>query len=451
MSKLPQHRLPAFRHTLTIRALNAIERFVHIEAMSGVILVIAAAAALIWVNSSHGATYEQFWHTPFGIHFGSFSASWDLRFWVNDVLMTVFFLVAGMEIRSEIHEGALSNLKQASLPVIAALGGVAMPAIIYSLFNFDPISLHGWAIPTATDIAFAVGILALLGKSVPVNVRIILLSLAIIDDVIAVLIIAIFYSGGLDINGLMIGCFAILLALFIQWIGISSTWIYCLPGAILWWGLYKGGIHPSLAGVILGMLTPALPGPSREAPLKRLQTAVNILQDQDKKDSIDHDVVAYALKELHVGQRKLLASVIRMQMTLRPWVLFGIMPLFAFANAGVAFSGIHFHENGAGFIATGVILGLFIGKPFGVFMAAFLAVKAGLCRLPPQVNWGGVLLVGLLAGIGFTMAFFVAMLAFENPNQLAAAKTAVLFGSTLSATISLVYGIFYIHRLKKHK
>lgn len=449
MSKLPQDRLPTRHHSLTTRLFASIKRFLHIEAMSGIILIIAAAAALIWANSSFSESYENFWRTTLNNYFSAFPVSWDLRFFINDVLMALFFLVAGMEIRREIYDGALSNLKQASLPVIAAFGGVLMPAVIYTLLNLKTAQYQGWAVPTATDIAFAVGILALLGKAIPDNVRIILLSLAIIDDIIAVLIIALFYSGGMDINGLAIGCLAVLLVIFMQRLNISNAWFYCLPGVILWCGLYKAGIHPSLSGVILGMLTPVLPARGRFTPLKWLQTAVHALQKQPSSKNADRIGTSPHLKKLHTSQPKLLAPVTRVQMALHPWVAYAIMPLFAFANAGVVFSGLQLHEGSNSFIATGIIFGLFIGKPLGVFTASFLAVKSGLCRLPPQVNWAGIALIGFLAGIGFTMAIFVAMLAFNNPNQLAIAKVSVLSGSALSAVFSLFYGLFYIRHLKQ--
>lgn len=280
MADLSSNRLPNRASRATNRALSAIERFLHIEALSGVVLLLAAAAALIFANSEYSSSYEAFWHTPLGFNFGNFTLSWDLHFWVNDALMTVFFLVAGMEIRREIYEGALSSFKQATLPIIAAIGGVCLPAVIYLSFNFNGGYTHGWAVPTATDIAFAVGILALLGKAIPTNLHIVLLSLAIIDDIIAVLIIAFFYSTNLDLSGLAIALTGVFAVLFFQWIGLASAWLYILPGAIIWWGLMKTGIHPSLAGVILGMMTPVLPTRNLVAPLTILSNAVNALQEK---------------------------------------------------------------------------------------------------------------------------------------------------------------------------
>lgn len=443
MPNQKSHRLPTRAHIITEHAINVVERFLHIEALSGVILLIAAAAALIWANSPWFETYDALWHAPLSISIGSFGLSWDLHFWVNDALMTVFFLVAGMEIRREIHEGALSNLRQASLPVVAAIGGVCVPALIYIALNTDPARHHGWAVPTATDIAFAIGILALVGRVVPANLRIMLLSLAIIDDIIAVLIIAVFYSNGLDPYGLGIAAFGIVIVLFFQWIGIASAWAYILPAAVLWVGLLKTGAHPSLAGVILGLMTPVLPTRSLAPPLERIRKALASLQADETKEDADAGLNIHALREIRKGQRDMVAPVTRVQSALHPWVAFVVMPLFAFANAGVRFGGIDLSANGSFWVLYGVGFGLIFGKPIGVLLASFIAVKTGFCRLPPQVTWSGMVLVGLLAGIGFTMAIFVAMLAFNEPGYLAAAKIGVLSGSLASALLGLAYGFIY--------
>ncbi|WP_455474407.1 Na+/H+ antiporter NhaA [Bartonella sp. B30(2025)] len=447
MSDLSSKRLPNRASRVTNQALSAIERFLHIEALSGIVLLLAAAAALIFANSRYSHLYETFWHTPLGFNFGHFTFSWDLHFWVNDVLMTVFFLVAGMEIRREIHEGALANFKQAILPIVAAAGGVCLPAIIYLCFNLNGGHTYGWAVPTATDIAFALGILALLGKKVPSNLHIILLSLAIIDDIIAVLIIAFFYSTNLDPSGLTIAAVGIALVLFFQWIGLVSAWLYVLPGAIIWWGLMVTGVHPSLAGVILGMMTPVFPTRTMVAPLIVLSNAMQILQEKNIKTDLHH--ISTALKKIRKGQRDIIAPVIRVQKILHPWVAYGIMPIFAFANAGVSFANFDLSVDKSYLIVLGIIIGLFVGKPLGIITASYLAVKSGLCRLPPNTTWSGVLLIGSLAGIGFTMSIFVSMLAFKNIVLLDSAKIGVLCGSGLSALIGLGYGLIYIKRNQK--
>lgn len=432
---LPRGRL------LAERAFATLERFLHIEAASGVVLLIAAAVALIWANSSFADGYHALWHLPVSLGIGGFTFSPSLHFVINDALMTVFFLVVGMEIRREIHEGALSSLRQASLPIMAALGGVIVPALIYLGLNTEPSQLQGWAVPTATDIAFAVGVLALLGRGIPPNVRVFLLALAIIDDIIAVVIIALFYSGGLDWHGFIIAGLGILAVLGYQRLGIGSAFAYVLPGAIIWIGLLMTGAHPTLAGVVLGMMTPVVPLRTREHPIDMVASAAQELRDHDDAKSVHH--LTLPLRQLRLAQRELLPPVVRVQMALHPWVAFGIMPLFALANAGVSMGGIDLSEADTQWVMAGVALALVLGKPLGVLGMSWLMVRMGWCRLPPGVSWSGVVLIGLLAGIGFTMSIFIAMLAFESEVLLGAAKLGVLAGSLIAAMLGLAWGSMY--------
>ncbi|SAI33596.1 Na(+)/H(+) antiporter 1 [Bordetella ansorpii] len=438
----PRQPLPRAQ-VLAERAFATLERFLHIEAASGIVLVIAAAAALIWANSSLSDSYHHLWHLPVSIGLGDLTFSQSLHFWINDGLMTLFFLVVGMEIRREIHEGALSDLKQAGLPIMAALGGVAVPALIYVGVNGDPSGLRGWAVPTATDIAFAVGVLALLGKSIPANVRVFLLALAIIDDIVAVLIIAVFYSGGLDYQGFLVAGLGLLMVLAFQRIGIGSAFAYLLPGAITWTGLLMTGAHPTLAGVVLGMMTPVVARPMHERPLDLLGNAAETL-----RGSQDPHHLAGPLKQVRLAQREMLPPVTRVQMALHPWVAYGIMPVFALANAGVSLQGVDLSAAGPQWIVAGVSLALVLGKPLGVIGMGWLAVRLGWCRLPPGVSWSGIALVGLLAGIGFTMSIFIAMLAFDDPVLLGAAKLGVLAGSLVSAMLGLAWGVMYRRGLR---
>jgi NhaA family Na+:H+ antiporter len=265
--RLPPVKLPR-PQLLAERAFATLQRFLHVEAVGGVVLLLAAATALIWANSPFAHIYRALWHAPVSVGLGEIGYSRSLHFWINDALMTVFFLVVGMEIRREVHEGALSTREQAMLPVIAAVGGVIVPAVIYLTLNADSVRGRGWAVPTATDIAFAVGVLALLGRSIPIGVRVFLLALAIIDDVIAVLIIAFFYSGGLQPVGFMIASLGILMVLGFQRIGLGSALAYVVPGAVVWTGFLMTGAHPTLAGVVLGLMTPVRSIPSRRAPTR---------------------------------------------------------------------------------------------------------------------------------------------------------------------------------------
>ena len=424
-------------HRVTMKASSAFARMLHIEAMSGIVLLIAAAIALIWANSPWAAGYFATWHAPLALTLGPWTWSTDLHFFVNDVLMTIFFLVVGMEIRREMYNGALADVRQALLPIIAALGGVVVPALIYvALARGDAQLLNGWAIPTATDIAFAVGVLALLGKSIPGPLRIFLLALAIIDDIVAVLIIAFFYSGGLDYSGFGIALVGLVLVLLFNRMGVAAAWAYVVPGAILWLGLLHTGAHPTLAGVVLGLMTPVTMRPAQRHHLDVAEQALTRIRSHAQRGQFEVDVLHHELRIATTAQRDLL-----------PWVAFGVMPIFALANAGVQFGGMDLAATGPHTVFWGVLLALVLGKPLGVFLATFLAVKSGVSPLPEGINWRGVLLVGVLAGIGFTMAIFVGGLAFSDAALLSAAKLGILAASATAAIVGLVYGFIVRHKL----
>jgi len=384
-------------------------RFISLEATSGIVLLLAAALAFAWANSPWDYAYDALWHLKVdpGLPVRLLPVH-DLHFWVNDGLMTVLFLLVGLEIRREMHDGALADVRVAALPVIAAAGGVIVPALIYVLINTDPTARRGWAIPTATDIAFAVGVLSLLGRRVPPALRMLLLTLAIIDDIVAILVIAFFYSSGLAPGGFAIVAAGVLIALIMQQLGIAAASPYLLPGALVWYGMLSAGVHPTLAGVLLGLLTPVTPAFGR----RRRQPA--------------------ALS----GE----PPVVRVEALLHPYVAFGIMPVFALANAGVGLAGLNLSGGLPRAVAAGVLAGLVLGKPTGIVLAAFAAVRLKLCALPEAVRWPHALLLGLLGGIGFTMSIFIANLAFEDTQLLAAAKFAVLLASVLAAALGLVLG-----------
>lgn len=425
---------------LTARALSAIERFSHIEAVSGIVLLLAAMVALIWANSPLADSYEHFWNTRLTLGLGEFTVSCSLHFLVNDGLMAMFFLVVGAEIRQEINDGALANLKLATLPLGAALGGVMMPAIMYMAFNQGTEASTGWAVPTATDIAFAVGVLALLGKSIPSGIRVLLLALAIIDDIVAILIIAVFYTASLDYLGLVVAMSGLALVLLFQRMGIGKAYVYMLPGAIVWFGLLKTGVHPTLAGVILGLMTPVNSKPATERPLDTIGRNFHELMERFSHSTNSPQEVAKPLKQLQQAQREILPPVQRVQMGLHPWVAFGVMPLFALANAGVGLEGINLDNEVSRNIFMGVISALVLGKPLGIILASVTLVKLNVCKLPEGVTWSGIGLVGLLGGIGFTMSIFISSLAFSDPALLSSAKLSVLVASAVAAIIGLIWG-----------
>jgi NhaA family Na+:H+ antiporter len=372
------------------RILAPVERFLAIEASSGILLMIAAAVALAWANSPWHELYERLWHFPIGGELGDFQLERDLHFWINDGLMTIFFFVVGLEIRREMHAGELSEIRRAALPVAAAIGGMLVPAVIFASLNGNRASSVGWAIPMATDIAFAVGVLALLGPRVAPALRIFLLALAVIDDVGAILVIALFYSSELVPLGFAVLSFGILLAVVLRGLGVRSALAYIPSGIIVWAGAYISGIHPTLAGVLLGLMTPV-------RPVERL------------------------LHNLH------------------GWVAYGIMPLFAFSNAGVRIGQISFSGDGL-WIFLGVALGLMFGKPIGIVTVSWLAVRSGAAVLPRGIGWSAVAVVGMVGGIGFTMALFVANLAFPSGPSLEISKLAILSGSVLSGIAALLAG-----------
>jgi NhaA family Na+:H+ antiporter len=390
--------------TAPSRITQFLERFITIEAASGIVLLAATAIALLWANSPWSASYEILWHAAI------FGAADDphatLHFLVNDGLMTIFFLVVGLEIRREIHDGALSTPRLAVLPIAMAIGGIVAPAIIYLLLNTDPAVRHGWAIPTPTDIAFAVGVLALLGKRVDPALRVLLLALAIADDVAAILVIALVYAQSIAPAGLALAAAGTAAMLALKRLGIARTMPYLALGALVWIGLLAAGLHPVLAGVILGLLTPV------------------------KSATPPHDD----------RERNTDSPAARLERALHPWVAYAVMPLFALANAGVGIGALDFASPASISVSAGVVLGLVIGKPLGIVGVSALCVRLRWCDLPRGVTWRGVAVVGCLAGIGFTLSIFIAALAFADAQLLATAKFAVLVASAVAAALGLLAG-----------
>jgi NhaA family Na+:H+ antiporter len=422
---------------LTARVLGTIERFLHVEAVSGGVLIAAGIAALLWANSPFANSYHDLWHAPITLGIGAFSATVTLHFLVNEGLMTIFFLVAGLEIRRELHEGALRTVRAAALPIAGALGGMLVPAALYLAFNSEEGLREGWAVPVATDIAFALGVLALLGRSIPRAVRVFLLALAIIDDVGAVAIIALFYSGDLEPAGALFAGAAVALVLMLQRLGIRTAVAYVVPGSLLWFGLWRLGVHPTLAGVVLGVLTPAVPlsDPNQATfvveRLRRMRGGADLVNG--------HDLVR-SLRGIQRAERDLVPPVVGVETALHPWVAYCVLPMFAFANAGVTLSGVNLGADHLRSVAYGVMAGLVVGKPLGILCASALAIRMRWCELPHEIGWRGLSVVALLGGIGFTMAVFIGNLAFDSAEALASAKLAILIASAVSAMLALAFG-----------
>jgi Na+:H+ antiporter, NhaA family len=437
-SPIPPEASPR-AHRLASAVARPLERFMHVEASSGILLLVTALFALLWANSPWASVYEHLLHTPIALGFGEHTFTRSVHFWINDVLMVVFFFVVGLEVRRELHEGELSQLRRAALPVAAALGGMIAPAAIYLAINGGTDASRGWGVPMATDIAFAVGVLALLGRRVPAALRVLLLALAIIDDIGAILVIALFYSSEFAWLGLVLAGAGIIDVLIMQRFGVRNSWAYIVPGLVIWGGMLHAGVHPTIAGVILGLLTPVRSWLGHRGFRAETHQALDRLHDLVEAGAEPRKWIP-DLERINFARREAIPPVTRIEAALHPYVAYGIMPLFALANAGVALHGIEFTAVGTMGIALGVGLGLVVGKPLGIVLFAWLAVKLGWAALPRGVTWGGVAVVGVVAGIGFTMALFIGALAFEDPSQLAVAKAAVLGASLLAGVVALVGG-----------
>jgi NhaA family Na+:H+ antiporter len=411
-------------------------RFLQVESASGAVLLVCTAAALLTANSLWAGRYAGFWNTHFRIGLGPWPLDESLLHWVNDVLMTIFFFVVGLEIKRELVAGELRDPKKAALPIMAALGGMVAPATIYLLLQGGQSGESGWGIPMATDIAFVVGFLALLGRRVPLGLKILLLSLAIADDIGAVLVIAIFYSTEVSFAALGFAALGFAAIFCLNRIGVRPVSIYFIVGAGIWLAFLKSGVHPTVAGVLLGLLTPASAWFHDDAfyhvakdVLHRLQTDDEERRETDRNRMIDQ--LAYAAREA-------ISPLERLETALHPWVAFVIMPLFALANGGVRVEPAAFTHP----VALAVAAGLVLGKPLGILLFSWGAVRWGMARLPSGVNWKVMLGAGCLAGIGFTMSLFIAGLALEG-ELLDAGKIGTLSGSATSAIVgSLLLLVF---------
>lgn len=428
---------------VALALVRPLENFLRIQTSSGILLLIMAVAAMVWANSPWQESYHHLWHTPITIGFGDFVFRQDLHFWINDGLMVIFFFVVGLEIRREMHQGELADLRRAALPIAAAVGGMLAPAFIYLSLNRTPEVHEGWGVPMATDIAFAVGVLALLGKRVPSALRVLLLALAIIDDIGAIIVIAIFYSGGVQLSGLLVAALGIGLVFVLQRIGIRRPMIYVAPGIVIWAGMLSAGVHPTIAGVVLGLLTPVQSWYGSHGFLAAAGRAIR--EFQDYADSEDAHHLVHPLQKLTAASKEAIPPVVRLEAILHPWVAYVIMPLFAISNAGVTLGDVDF-SGGGKTVFLGVFLGLLVGKPLGIVGASLLTARLGLAALPRGVNWRGLLVVGAVGGIGFTMALFIAQLAFTSPVLLGVAKVAVLAGSFTAGILGAVMGVLLLPR-----
>jgi NhaA family Na+:H+ antiporter len=428
-------------------ARRPLERFLAVEAASGIVLLVAASVALLWANSPWAASYGKLWHTPIGVHVGSLAFERSLEWIVNDGLMVIFFFVVGLEIRREIEQGELSEWRRAALPVAAALGGMLAPAACYLSIAGAPETHSGWGVPMATDIAFAVGILALLGKRVPAALRVLLLALAVIDDLGAIIVIALFYSSGVALSGLVIAALGLVGIFLLQRFGVRVKLAYLAPGLVVWGGIYAAGIHPTIAGVLIGLLTPVRAWLGPEGFLAVARSEIQHLEQSTPGALASHEL-ALSLSAVNHARREAISPAASLIEALHPWVAFGIMPVFALANAGVSVAGGSLDGTSLR-VAAAVAFGLVAGKPLGVLLASWLTLRFGIARLPRGVGLPHLLVLGVVAGVGFTMALFVAQLAFTDAVLLDAAKLGVLGASGVAGVLGLVLGrLLLTHRLE---
>jgi NhaA family Na+:H+ antiporter len=380
---------------------------------------------MIWANSPWSASYEALWQTEIGISFGSFELSEDLRHWVNDALMVFFFFVVGLEIKYEIVSGELRDPKAASVPIIAAFGGMAVPALIYAYFNAGGPGEVGWGIPMATDIAFAVGVLSLLGRRIPPPARIFLLTLAIVDDIGAIVVIAVFYTSDLSLFWLGIAALGVLIMLGLRALRVWSMSLYVLIGVGVWFATYESGVHATIAGVVLGVLAPALPLLDQEQAKAYAREAI-----------ADEHLDAQELRRYRFLLGESVPVAERVGAQLHPWSSYVVLPVFALANAGINLSGDSLAAALTSPVTAGVGLGLLVGKIIGVAGASWLAVRIGVGRLPHFTTWPMVVGLGAVAGIGFTVSLFVTGLSFEEGSRLAADAKVGILGASLLAAIA---------------
>lgn len=437
------------RAVMTLEARNFFNQFLHNESVGGILLLICAVISLVCANVPALGFLHEIWHTEAGISIGDFTLSMKIEHWINDGLMAVFFFVVGLEIKREMLVGELSSFKHAALPIFAALGGMVVPAIIYSIFNNGTPSANGWGIPMATDIAFALGILSLLGKRVPVGLKIFLTALAIVDDLGAIVVLAIFYpTHALHFDMLLAAAFVFGLLMALNRGKVTSVWPYIGLGVILWWLIYQSGIHATIAGVILALAIPSRTMINEVKFSVRIKYLLNKFREVSNSEV---EVLANPEQQLIIHQmdkhiEEMNPLMHKFEAKLHPWVTFFIMPLFALANSGVEIT-FQLFTSPVPAVATGIFFGLLLGKPLGIFLFSLLSVKLKIAELPVGTKWRQVWALGMIGGIGFTMSIFIDSLAFSDMAIINLGKAAILITSAMAALCGLA--VMYITCSKK--
>lgn len=420
--------------------LGPMQRFIRQEQTGGILLLAATVVALVLANSPLAGAYHAVLETEAGVAVGPYELRETVEHWVNDGLMAIFFFLVGLEIKREFLVGELASPRAAALPIIAAFGGAIVPALIYLAINGGG---PGWGVPMATDIAFALGCLALLGDRVPFGLKVFLTAVAIVDDLIAIVVIALFYSGSLNVGALQVGFLVLAVLLLLNVLGFRQMTLYVVLGAVVWLAFLKSGVHATIAGVLVALTVPArfrIDAPTFLARARGLLQQFEQPGDQPSRmltDAAQHSAVT----ELEDTCEQVLSPLQRMEHNLHPWVSLLIMPVFALANAGVSLAGGV--DAGGLPVVIGIVLGLTLGKPVGILLATFVALRLGLAELPRSAGWAHILGAGILAGIGFTMSLFIAALAFSDDAMLVSAKIGILIASLLAGA----GGVLFLSRL----
>ncbi len=411
------------------------------EVSSSIVLLGATFLALMWANSFFSETYYAFWYQEVSLTFGRYEISKDLKHWIDEGLMTLFFFIVGLEIKREVLVGELSSFRKAAFPVAAATGGMVLPALLYTFFNAGTPTAKGWGIPMATDIAFALGALAVLGRRIPSGLRVFLAAFAIADDLGAVLVIALFYTKEISLNYLLLAVLILIILLAMNLLWIRWTLLYALAGIALWLAILGSGLHATVAGVILAMFIPARMRYEPEAFLKEVDKALKrfeySLNSGNRSILLKKDQLN-AIQSIELACHNVETPLQRLEHSLHPWVAFAIIPLFALANAGVTLGELDLSKAFVEPVSLGILTGLFLGKPLGIVAVACVAVRMGLAAMPAGVKWSHIIGAGFLGGIGFTMSLFIAGLSFVDKGIMDLTKLAILTASVLSGVTGMV-------------
>jgi len=428
-----------------------VQTFAHTEAASGIVLLIAAALALVWANSPWSGAYHDLLEHPLGLDLGFYAVTKSFHALVNDGAMTIFFFVVGLEIKREVSVGELRSVRRLLVPLCAALGGIAVPALLFFLITAETASARdGWGIPIATDIAFALGVLALLGPRISHGLKTLLLAIAIVDDIAAILVIAVFYSSSVTLAPLAIALGMVLLAMIAQQIGLWWVPLYVVFGVVAWFAVLESGIHPTLVGVAFGLLTPWRAWYRAEGfadVAARLIDRVRRLDEAAADGEAAHARRTAALTNLSTLSVASISPLDRLERELHPFVAFAIVPLFALTNAGVSLSGAALTGAVSSTLGWGVAIGLTLGKPVGIFLGSWLVVRVVGAHLPAGVGWGSLVGIGLLGGIGFTVSLFITELAFTDETLRTSAKLGIIAASIVSGLVGYGWLRFFGRRV----